>query len=43
MNSKKYFLIDNDTWSENTIKEELSGKYGKTYLSLINAIYQNKD
>jgi len=43
MDSKNDFLIDNDTWSENTIKEELSNKYGRTYLSLINTIYQNKD
>lgn len=40
MKKKKDFLIDFEAWGENTIKEELSGKYGKTYLSLINSIYR---
>lgn len=30
------FLLDNSQWNESTMREELSGKYGKTYLCLIN-------
>ena len=40
MKKKKDFLIDSEAWNECTIKEELSGKYGITYLSLINTIYE---
>ena len=40
MTSNTGFLITDDEWSNSTIEEELSGKYGKTYLSLL-IDYQN--
>lgn len=33
------FLLEEGQWNSKTIQEELSGKYGKTYLSLMNSIY----
>jgi hypothetical protein len=33
------FLIDENGWSETTVEDELSGKYGKTYLCLLKDIY----
>lgn len=34
------FLLEEEQWNSKTVQEELSGKYGKTYLSLINSIYK---
>lgn len=34
------FLLDKSDWNTDTIQDELSGKWGKTYLGLINNIYK---
>lgn len=38
--SNPKLLLNVNQWSQETIDEELSGKYGKTYLGLLNGIYK---